>query len=253
VQSRYGYEERAPGEVARSEFANASVVVILETAAPIRVGEPGREARHAGGFVAGIHDGPTRTAHDGHQAGVQLNLSAPAARLVLGMPLRELAHRVVAAVDVLPRPQRGLPSQLGELASWDERLDAVDALLARATEAKRPAGFCELAFAVASIERTRGAVRIAALARELGGSERRLERCFGEEIGVSPKTFARLARFEALMASVRRGAYASWAEAAHALGYADQSHLVRDVRQFAGAPPSVAVEHLLPQEPVVAR
>jgi AraC-like DNA-binding protein len=250
ARSRYGYEEHAAGEVARSEFANASVVVILEIAEPLRVGELGRDAQYAGGFVAGIHDGPTRTAHDGHQAGVQLDLSPLAARLVLGVPLAELAHRVVAAADALPRAYRALPARLAELDSWDARLDAVDELLASAAGAKLPAGFRELAWAVAQIEQRAGGVRVAALARELGWSERRLERAFAEQIGVSPKVFARLARFDALMASVRRGAHTTWAETAHAFGFADQSHLVRDVRQFSGVPPSTASLHLLPQQPI---
>jgi AraC-like DNA-binding protein len=249
AHSRYGYEECATGEVARREFANASVVVILGIGAPLRVGEAGRSVRHAGGFVAGIHDGPTRTAHDGHQAGVQLNLSPLAARLVLGIPLAELAHRVVGASDALPRAHRALPARLAELETWDARLDAVDAFVAGALEAKPPAGFRALAWAIAQIERSAGGIRIAALARELGWSERRLERAFAEQIGVSPKLFARLARFEALMASVRRGEHATWATAAPAHGYADQSHLVRDVKQFAGVPPSSAIEHLLPQHP----
>jgi AraC-like DNA-binding protein len=236
----YGYEERAAAPLVRSEFANTSVVVIFELGPPIEVGEGAQAARRAGGFVAGIHDRPTRTAFSGRQLGVELLLSPLAARLVLGVPPAELAHRVVGATELLPREQRDLPARLGDLASWDERLDAVEAFVARAWNAKPPASFGELAWAVAQIERRAGAVRIAALARELGWSERRLERAFAENVGVSPKLFARIARFEALLAHVRSGASASWADAALALGYADQSHLVRDVRQFAGVPPTLA-------------
>ena len=46
--------------------------------------------------------------HDGHQAGVQLNLPPLVARQLLGMPLAEIAHQVVAITDVLPRAQRQL-------------------------------------------------------------------------------------------------------------------------------------------------
>ncbi len=236
----YGYEERAPAPLVRREFANTSIVVIFEIGPPIEVGEGAQAARRAGGFVAGIHDRPTRTAFTGRQLGVELLLSPLAARLVFGVPPAELAHRVVAARELLPREQRDLPARLGELASWDERLDAVEGFVAGAWNAKPPTAFRELAWAVAQIERRAGGVRIAALARELGWSERRLERAFAENVGVSPKLFARLARFEALMARVRSGASANWADAALALGYADQSHLVRDVRQFAGVPPTLA-------------
>jgi AraC-like DNA-binding protein len=245
VGSCCGYEELAPAPVVRGEFASTSVVVIFELGAPIEVGEGAKAARRAGGFVAGIHDRPTRTAFTGRQLGVELLLTPLAARVVLGVPLGELAHCVVAARDLLPRAQRDLPARLAELSSWDERLGAVEAFVAYAARAAQPAGFGELAFALAQIARRAGAVRIAALARELGWSERRLERAFAEHVGVAPKLFARIARFEALMASVRSGTHRNWADAALAFGYSDQSHLVRDVRQFSGAPPSATDAQLL--------
>jgi AraC-like DNA-binding protein len=245
IDACYGYEERAAGAVVRSEFANTRVVVILETGDPIEVGEAGESARNRGGFVAGIHGGPTRTAHAGQQSGVELLLSPLAARRILGVPLSEIAGRVLAASDVLPGAARALPRRLAELASWAEQLDAVDDFLASALRAAPPTRTRELAWAIAQIERRAGAVRIAALARELGWSERRLERGFTEHVGVAPKLFARIARFEALMARVNSGAHRSWAEAALALGYADQSHLVRDVRQFSGLAPTAAEAQLL--------
>ncbi|MBM4382980.1 MAG: AraC family transcriptional regulator [Deltaproteobacteria bacterium] len=240
VRACFGYEERAAAPLVKHEFANTSVVVIFEIGTPIEVGEGAQAARRVGGFVARIHERPTRTAFSGHQLGVELLLSPLAAHFVFGVPPADLAQRVVSASDLLPREQRDLPVRLGELASWDDRLDAVERFVANARRAKPPAALRELAWAVAEIERHAGRVRIAALARELGWSERRLERAFAENVGVSPKLFARLARFEALMAHVHSGASANWADAALALGYADQSHLVRDVRQFAGVPPTLA-------------
>ncbi len=241
----YGYEEHSAGALARSEFATASLVMIFEIGAPLRVSNGACDVRHAGGFVAGLHDAPTRTSHAGHQAGVQLNLPALAARELLGIPLAELAHDVVALADALPRAHRQLPRQLGELATWEARLDAVEALLLHTPEPPR-AGFAELAWAVAQIERSRGAVRMRTLTRELGWSERRLQRAFAHEIGLAPKRFARLVRFEALVARVRRGARVRWAEDAQALGFYDEAHLARDVRAFTGLAPNAAAAQIAP-------
>lgn len=239
----YGYEERSAAPLVRSEFATASLVLIFEIGAPLRVSNGMRDVRHAGGFVAGLHDGPTRTEHGGHQAGLQLNLAALAARELLGLPLAELAHDVVALADALPRTHRELPRRLGELATWGARLDAVEALLLRPPEPPR-AGFAELAWAVAQIERSRGAVRMRALSRELGWSERRLQRTFARELGLPPKRFARIVRFEALTARVRSGAHLRWADDAQALGYTDEAHLARDVRAFTGLAPSFAAARI---------
>lgn len=75
------------------------------------------------------------------------------------------------------------------------------------------------------------------LRRELQWSPRRLIAAFREEVGVTPKTFARIVRFETAQRELRAGR--SPAAAAHAAGYADQSHLHRDFCAFAGRSPGV--------------
>jgi AraC-like DNA-binding protein len=67
--------------------------------------------------------------------------------------------------------------------------------------------------------------------------ERQLERVFREQVGVTPKGYARLARFQASLALARGGA--RWAEVAARAGFADQSHLVREYRALSGASPSL--------------
>ncbi len=74
----------------------------------------------------------------------------------------------------------------------------------------------------------------------LGCSPRTLERCFDRWVGISPKELARLLRFQrALRLSAQPGL--SWAAVAARAGYADQAHLGRDFRQFAGASPTAAL------------
>ena len=55
---------------------------------------------------------------------------------------------------------------------------------------------------------------------------------------MAPKLLARLVRFDRLMERLRRGPPTTWAALALELGYSDQSHLVRDVKQFSGATPT---------------
>ena len=79
----------------------------------------------------------------------------------------------------------------------------------------------------------RPATRIAEIAREVGISERQLERAFEIRVGLSPKSFARVAR---LHAAIR--ATGSWAERAAASGFADQAHLGREVKRLSGLTPT---------------
>ncbi len=89
---------------------------------------------------------------------------------------------------------------------------------------------CALArLATERIERAPGQVRIAELASALGVGERRLERAFRAHVGVSPKTFARIARFGAAWRALELGGR----PVEIAQGYFDQPHLVRDFVAFA--------------------
>jgi AraC-like DNA-binding protein len=93
---------------------------------------------------------------------------------------------------------------------------------------------------VRQIEARGGAADIGAIARELGTSHRRLIALFRDGVGMPPKLFARLVRFDRLMTKLRTGATPLWVDLAAELGYADQSHLIREVKQFTGVSPTRA-------------
>ncbi len=79
------------------------------------------------------------------------------------------------------------------------------------------------------------------LGRLSGLSERQLERRFNDAIGVSPKLLGSILRFRALFDALNEtasdGPRAPWLDAAIAIGYFDQAHMIRDFRRFAGQPP----------------
>lgn len=95
------------------------------------------------------------------------------------------------------------------------------------------------ALARAAVDRlARAHAPIGDLAAELQISDRSLRRAFGAVIGVSPKVYARIARFRRVAARTA-GAAGRWAEVARAAGYADQSHLANEFRALAGVAPSM--------------
>ena len=83
-----------------------------------------------------------------------------------------------------------------------------------------------------------------AVADDLGVSERHLRRVFVETVGLSPKTFARLARFHRALRAAREDARAGWATIAAAAGYYDQAHLIGDFRAIAGVTPRALLGEL---------
>jgi len=95
-----------------------------------------------------------------------------------------------------------------------------------------------------------GRLRIETLAAEVGWSRRHLHARFQEQIGLSPKTAARLMRFEHVCRRLDRHP-ARWVEIAYDAGYSDQSHLNRDFRDLAGTTPTEFVSRRIPGGGVV--
>jgi AraC-like DNA-binding protein len=93
-----------------------------------------------------------------------------------------------------------------------------------------------------------GPARVHAVTERIGLSQRRLAQLFHEQVGVSPKTFHRVRRFQHTLQRLRGVRQVDWADLAVECGYYDQAHLSRDFRQIAGMTPSAylaaATEHL---------
>ncbi len=82
-----------------------------------------------------------------------------------------------------------------------------------------------------------GPVRIPDIADEAAMSVRTLQRKLRNRLGVSPKTFTRIFRFNQLLAQMKLDGGQNWQDAMHQLGYYDQAHLIKDFKQFTGRSP----------------
>jgi AraC-like DNA-binding protein len=85
-----------------------------------------------------------------------------------------------------------------------------------------------------------GAPDLAGLAPSLSLSPRQFERRFKRAVGMAPKLFCRIQRFQRVFREIESGG--NWVQAALACGYYDQAHLVRDMRQFSGETPSALLK-----------
>ncbi|GAA1944360.1 helix-turn-helix domain-containing protein [Nocardioides hwasunensis] len=196
--------------------------------------------------VSGLHTTAAAVHHGHHQRGIQLGLTPSGARALWGVPASALAGRLLGLDDVDPG-LADLPARLADLTSWDARLAVVerallDSLDRHAQRPPRP----EVGQAVALLTRGRS---VAATAADVGFSRRRLTTLVQDEVGVSPKSFQRLARFGRAHDVMRRSVLAgevSVARVAAECGYADQAHLAREWTGFAGCSPSEWVRREFP-------
>jgi AraC-like DNA-binding protein len=84
-------------------------------------------------------------------------------------------------------------------------------------------------------------LNVAECARSVGVSERWLSQVFREEVGVGPKTWCRIHRFQAATRALHAGVDVAWSELALRCGYYDQSHFANDFRAFSGIDPTTYV------------
>jgi AraC-like DNA-binding protein len=129
-----------------------------------------------------------------------------------------------------------LTDRLHETSSWAARFDLLDAYLeARLGGAPQPSS--RIAHVFNRLVRSRGRLRVDALASEVGWSRRTLSGRFHDEVGLPPKRFARLLRFQSAVGLLGKGSHLSLATVAHAAGYADQAHFNHEFLALAGCTP----------------
>ncbi len=229
VSSYYGFREETPAPVRRREGPGADVVVIISFGEEWLIDD-----ERLTSFAAGLHEVQVTTEHAGQAYGMQVNLAPPAAYMLFGLPLDELAHREVPLEDVLREPS--LEERLSDELNWSARFELLDAVLTRRlADAQAPTA--GVVWAWERLCETHGRVPVGKLAEELGWSRRRLVERFREQIGLPPKSVARLLRFEHARELAERSDRPSWAEIAFECGYYDQSHLIHDFRAVTGRTP----------------
>ena len=151
-------------------------------------------------------------------------------------PLHEITNRTVNLVDVDSTLARQLADALSSSPSWTRRINAIELCLVRRMQTFT--GDDRLVPLTANIVRLNGQVKIDSLAHAAGVSGRQLERRFLQEVGIGPKLFCRILRFQEVFRAVAEDS-TSWADIAVTCGYYDQSHLIRDFQEFAHQAPAV--------------
>jgi len=233
---RYGgFRDGSAAPLRRRElpFAGVAVILSLENSWRLSLSED-VSLQPFRSFVGGIIDRPAFSENDGPMYALQFDLTPLGAAALFGVPGAEMAGLIVEFSDVVPDGEL-LVEQLAALDGWPARFALLDAWLVRRIAAAQPAS-PDVAWAWRRIVASCGAVPIATLVEELGCSRRHLSARFGEDVGMTPKAFARMVRFERAVARLRSGDEELGVIAVDC-GYYDQAHFNRDVRAFAGVAP----------------
>jgi AraC-like DNA-binding protein len=188
-------------------------------------------------FVMGAHGSSTVVEGDCAPAYVEVLLNPLGAYGLLGLPMAALSGQLVDLVEVLGADGRRLGEQLRAAPGWRQRFALLDRfLLGRLTAGPRPSP--EVAWAWERLVASGGAMPIGQLAKEVGWSHKHLISRFRQQVGLRPKTAARLIRFDRVLGRLDERRGLDWGLVAREAGYADQAHLIRDFQQFTGTTPT---------------
>ena len=188
-------------------------------------------------FVMGGHGSSIVLEGDCARSYLEVLLSPLGAYRILGLPLNQLSGHTVDLVEVLGTAGRRLAERLRETPSWRQRFALMDQFLLGQLD-RGPQPSPEVGWAWERLVGTGGKVPIGQLATEVGWSHKHLISRFRQQVGLSPKTAARLVRFNGVWRRLDEHRPLDWGLVAAEVGYADQAHLVREFRQFTGTSPT---------------
>ncbi|QSQ28511.1 AraC family transcriptional regulator [Pyxidicoccus parkwayensis] len=164
-----------------------------------------------------------------------------------GVPMSELTERVVSLDTLWGAEGARLRQRLADAASVTERRHLLESTLTerlRRGDVFEPAGAPVVRRAVRLITEASELPRVEGLARGLGISPRHLRRAFEDVVGMGPKEFARVVRFQRAVRASARASAPDWGAIAAATGYYDQSHLITEFKALTGLTPRALLKPL---------
>jgi AraC-like DNA-binding protein len=195
-------------------------------------------------WISGLHERPFEIESDPFASLVSIRLRPEGVLPFIGFPPAEVAGRVVVLSDCLGPQVEPLRERLRAAKDLERRL-----LLLASFAEQRFARACGVSAAIqCSLDalRRRPETRIRDLVAESGWSHRHYIGRFRSEIGLAPKAFSRVARFERAVACIQESRRQHWATLALDSGYADQSHMVNEFRDLSGTTPTDLARRLAP-------
>ena len=148
------------------------------------------------------------------------------------------SNRAVNLEDVWGAYIRSLRDRLRELTTPQERMRCLEMSLIELYAARKiglpAAPIPVIDFALRSFRVSPQAASVREVARAIGWSERRFSQVFREQVGLSPKVWCRVQRFQSVVRQLHDGVDIPWPELALDCGYYDQSHFANEFRAFSG-------------------
>lgn len=213
------------------------VINLGEDAFRVRSAGQGDWRELSGAVIAGAYSRCFAADRRAHATFLGIQFRPGGAFPFLDRPASELADAHVELDALWGSSGAELRERIVEAATPAERFALVEEALLRRVR-RMPELHPAVVGALQALEIAEEEVRIRDLAADLGLSQRRLIQVFSAEVGMTPKRYQQVRRFQRVYARVRDDADPDWAAVAAEGGYFDQSHLIHEFRRFSGFTPT---------------
>jgi AraC-like DNA-binding protein len=198
--------------------------------------DPHRCRRFSGAVVSGPYAGSFMSDGAEEKSLLGVHFKAGGAAAFLGLPASDFRDEHVDLGTIWGPPADALRERLCALTEPVNRFRLLEQTLLRRLCA-HAGGHAAVRGVLDLVASSRGTTRTRDLAAAVQLSQRRLIALFAAEVGLTPKVFGRITRFQHAIARSRATVEVDWAQLAVECGYYDQSHLIHDFAEFAGVGP----------------
>lgn len=154
----------------------------------------------------------------------------------LHMPLTALENRAVPIKEIFGEGGKSLEEQVINANDTNKRIKLIETFLLSKLSEQRTIDAITTS-CIDLIFQSQGQIGSAELADKMNINRRKMERKFISAIGMSPKQLARVARLQATLKMLERKSTSTLTDVAYENGYYDQSHFIKDFREFTGMSP----------------
>lgn len=197
-------------------------------------GSTGESRRTSGAVIRGPSSRPAVIDTAEQRGVITVSFHPGGATAFVPASLSALADQTVDVAELWGSAGSVLREWVLEVGAPEQRLRRVEEALLERLDVGR-AHWDAVAYAAAGLAH---GVSVGELCRRLGWLPNRFVRTFRNYVGLTPKRFARVRRFQHLLAVASRETPVAWAELAAVHGYYDQAHLIHDFREFADVTPT---------------
>lgn len=216
---------------------SVDLIFKLQDDHPIRIFDPADNSPRSvsGATVSGTYSQPFGLDTSRSSPTIGVHFHPGGAAPFLGVPVKALLNQHLSLEEFWGTQSLRVREQLLQATSTAERFGILEqALLDRLTE---PAPNYQAMLHAAGLFRASRSTSVKAVSEALGFSSQRFIRQFQNAVGLTPKLYCRIQRFQSILDQIVSGNQLPWVNVALKHGYYDQSHLIQDFREFTGVTP----------------